>query len=223
MRIVVCVEGTRIGVSTRSVIAWARRLVGAEEVIAVCAGLPGRTDGLAEALALGAGRALHVADPALDGADVNPIGIAMAAAVKHLEARLVLGGMRSGLEGRGVVPAAIACHLGAAYLARAEALEHDPGNPEGIVVTVRSGGKKRRLSIPLPAVVTVAAVEEPAQATKPETAAEREIEILSAVDLALEPDVLAERPDSLGVFERVKRKPMTVGSADQLIRRWLEK
>ena len=69
---------------------------------------------LRKALAMGATRAVHVTDPALAGSDHVSTAKVLAAALGTLEYDMVFAGIDSSDGVGGVVPAAIAAHLGAA-------------------------------------------------------------------------------------------------------------
>ena len=69
---------------------------------------------LRKALAMGATRAVHVTDPALAGSDHVSTAKVLAAALGTLEYDMVFAGIDSSDGVGGVVPAAIAAHLGLA-------------------------------------------------------------------------------------------------------------
>src|SRR6185369_1571298 len=104
-------------------------------------------------------------------------------------------------------------HWAAAYVPYVETLAVAGGEA---TVLVRSGGRKRTLAVPLPAVLTVT----PSIAIAP--AAPRPV---TPVEVIRPPDAgertLGRAPD-LGTLEKPRRKTVTATSAAELLRRWLE-
>lgn len=223
-KIVVCVEATGLGEASRAALVLGLGLEPRAEVIVLSA-VPSFTQQqvLDEALAMGADRAIQVLDPSADRSDPQNLGQTVAEAVRRLEASVVLAGTRSGGEGRGVVPAAIAHHLRALYLAHVESLEAPAASPE-LVVTLRAGGRRRRLAVTPPAVLTVA----PAAVDGARTTGTRRTVRTGATVESLRLHERTERTaltrmstSSLGSLERPRRKPANAASADELVKRWL--
>lgn len=79
-----------------------------------------------KALAMGAHRAVHVTDSALEGSCVHSTATVLAAALGQMEYDLVLLGVDSTDGGAGVVPAAVAASLRLPYLSNAGRIEPDP-------------------------------------------------------------------------------------------------
>jgi electron transfer flavoprotein alpha/beta subunit len=213
MKVVVCVESWELSEASRAALALAAGLGPDAEVIALSATDASAAEALAEAQRLGAARVAQVMEMALEGLEVTALGKTLAAAVRELGGELVLCGARSDGEGRGVVPAAVAHHLGVPYLPHVEAVAVAGQELE---VVLRSGGRKRKLAVPVPALLTVgAAVSAPAGAP----AAAREVEVIKLADAG---NRTVGRASDLGTLERPKRKPAAVSSAGDLLRRWLE-
>jgi len=80
---------------------------------------------LRKALAMGATRAVHVTDAALAGSDHVSTAKVLAAALGTLEYDMVFAGIDSSDGVGGVVPAAVAAHLGLPYLSYAAKIEPD--------------------------------------------------------------------------------------------------
>ena len=80
---------------------------------------------LRKGLAMGAHRAVHVTDPALDGSCAVSTALVLAAALRELEFDMVFAGIDSSDGGAGIVPAAVAAHLALPYLSYASRIEPD--------------------------------------------------------------------------------------------------
>lgn len=135
----------------QAALEWGLRLGEAwgQEVVAVTAGPAGADQLLREAVAAGAARAVRVdLDPALPS-EVVAAGLAAAVA----GADLVLCGDWSLDRGSGSVPAYLAARLGAAQALGLVTLDAGDG---GMVAERRlDGGRRERLRVPRPAVLSV--------------------------------------------------------------------
>ncbi|QTX03787.1 electron transfer flavoprotein subunit beta/FixA family protein [Agromyces archimandritae] len=122
------------------------------EVVALAMGPAAAASSLRRALAMGAGRAVHVVDEALLGADLGLTAETLARAIDRIGAELVIAGDRSTDGGGGVVPAMIAEHLGIAQLTGLDSVEIGDGRVDGVRATeygaVAAGAE-------LPAIVSV--------------------------------------------------------------------
>jgi len=212
MKVVVCVEPWGLSEASRAALMMAARLQPAL-VTALAATDGSAAEALAEAQRLGAVRTAQVVEVALESLDVGALGKTLSDALLHLQADLVLCGARSDGEGRGVVPAAIAHHWRAPYLPHVEELSVSGGEA---LVLVRSGGKKRRLAVKLPALLTVGATLGVGP-SPPAPAPPSAVEILRLHDLD---DRTLNRASDLGALEKSKRKPHAATSASDLLRRW---
>jgi electron transfer flavoprotein alpha/beta subunit len=214
MKIVVCIEPWGLSEASRAALALAAKLQAAEvTALAVTDGTASQP--LEEAQRLGAARAAQVIETSLESFDAGVLGKTLAQALVRLEADLVLCGDRSDAEGRGIVPAAIAHHWKAPYVPLVEALAI--AGREATVL-VRSGGRKRTLALPLPAVLTVGAsltVPPPPVSEDPTSA----IEIIRLDDPG---DRTLNHASDLGTLDRPRRRPIAVTSAADLIKRWRE-
>jgi electron transfer flavoprotein alpha/beta subunit len=220
VKIVVCLNARR-GAADKSVLgaddvqslALALALGEGHTVTAVLTGLAADEAPLRRALAAGVTRAVRIVGEDFGSADFHTLGQAIAGAVKRLGADLVLAPARSDDDGLDAVPASLARHLGALHVGWIEDLANaDAGAVE---LTVRGGGRVRRLRVPLPAVLSVIA-RTAAPATLPETGDEaRPIEVISLVDP--EATVVRRRTELLGQPELPSRPTEEVTSATALV------
>ncbi|HWH24694.1 MAG TPA: electron transfer flavoprotein subunit beta, partial [Candidatus Limnocylindria bacterium] len=99
----------------------ALKLVDADggEVTVLSVGPAGAVDAIRKALAMGAAKAVHVADDALRGSDIPATVNVLAAALGRLEFDLLLAGADTSDGQGGVVGAALAARLGLPYLSYA--------------------------------------------------------------------------------------------------------
>jgi electron transfer flavoprotein beta subunit len=184
-------------------------------VTALLAGPPTDEGPLRRALDAGAARAVRLLGEGLGSADFHTLGQALAAVVKRLGADLILTGARSDDDGLGAVPASIARHLGAGtlHVACIEALS--AAGDDAVEIVVRGGGRRRRLRVPLPAVLSVAAGGTPPPVLPRPDGEPPAIETISLVD----PDatVVRRRTELLGQPELPQRATEDVASADALV------
>ena len=165
------------------------------------------------ALAAGVERAVRVAADDMAGSDFHTIGQLLAIALRRMGADLVLTGVRSDDEGLGAAPAAIARHLSANYVAGVEEVALVS---EGTVdVVARGGGRKRRLRVKLPAVLSIAAGPATPAQRPPRARAAPEIEVIPLSDP--EATVVRRRTELLGRLEPASRGVETVTSAAALV------
>jgi electron transfer flavoprotein alpha/beta subunit len=182
-------------------------------VIALVAGTAAQSAPLAEALAAGADRAVRIPGEDLVNADFHSFGQLFASGIKRLGADLVLAGMGESYEGLEAVPASTARQLGFVHVSGIEAITSAPPAANGaaaVEIVVRGGGRKRRLRVTLPALLSVASGPGTPPPARPR-AAEPEIEVLSVVDP--ERTVVRRRTELLGSPEAVSRTPETATSA----------
>jgi electron transfer flavoprotein beta subunit len=190
----------------------------AARVTALLAGTAAEAGPLERALAAGAHRAVRLAGDDLAGADYHTLGQVLAGAIKRLGADLVLTGLRSDDEGLGAVPASTARQLGFVHVSAIEELELGGGGDAGaasVEVVVRGGGRKRRLRVSLPAVLSVTAGPAAPLPTTARKVDPKEIEVLSLIDP--ERTVVRRRTEFLGQPEAASRGAVTVDSAAALV------
>jgi electron transfer flavoprotein beta subunit len=213
MKVVVCVEPWGLSEASRAALALAARACPPGTVTALAASATSAAETLAEAQELGAFRTAQVMEESLENLDVSGLGKTLAQALLTLNADLVLCGARSDDEGRGVVPAAVAHHWKSVYVSHVEEVTL-AGNE--VTVLVRSNGRKCRLAVTLPAVLTVGASLTVPPSTKP-GAHPSSVEILRLGDAGQR---TLNRASDLGALEKPKRKPEAATSASDLLRRW---
>jgi electron transfer flavoprotein alpha/beta subunit len=181
-------------------------------VTALVAGTAAQAGPLVEALAAGADRAVRIPGDDLLNADFHSFGQLFASAIKRVGADLVLAGMGGSHEGLEAVPASTARQLGLVHVSGIEAIANAPRDPNGgaaVDVVVRGGGRKRRLRVSLPALLSVAVGPGAISPPRPRTA-EPEIEVLSVVDP--ERTLVRRRTELLGSPEPIARTAETVSS-----------
>jgi electron transfer flavoprotein beta subunit len=219
VKIIVCLSPSRggssptpIGLDDAYALALALGLGETHAVTAMLAGSAPDDGPLRRALSAGAARAVRVVGEDFGSADFHTLGQALGTAIKRVGADLVLTGARSVDDGMGAVPAAIARHVGGLHVACIEALAAADG---GVEISVRGGGRRRRLRLPLPAVLSVVA-SGPAMPPLPDRGVESPaIEVLSLVDP--EATVVRRRTELLGQPELPRRTTEEVTSAGALV------
>jgi hypothetical protein len=225
MRVVVCLHAPRpedggLGSDDERALALALALGREHPVTALLAGGPSENGPLQRALAAGAPRAVRLAGDDFGLADFHTLGQALATAIRRLGADLVLMGARSDDDGLGAVPASTARHLGVPHVACIEGLAARAGQGEAadgqaVEITVRGGGRLRRLLVTLPAVLSVAGGPRRGVEASDDTGNPNDVEILSLVD----PDatVVRRRTELLGQPELASRGTEQVASAAALV------
>lgn len=170
-------------------VAWAVDVVaaGGGEVVVATMGPPDAAKGLAECLALGADRALHLCDPRLAGSDTLATARALAALVRREAPDLVLAGRASVDAETGQVGPELAELLGWPQATQARRIELDAAEAAFVAERETDDGFET-VAGPLPAVVTAAedlADERfPSKAAR-EAAAAKPCEVLGLDDLGL--------------------------------------
>jgi electron transfer flavoprotein beta subunit len=223
MKIVVCLHASRaapgaagdarLGTDDAHALALALGLGAQHTITAVLAGPAADEGPLRRALSAGATRAVRLVGEDYAASDFHTLGQALATAIKRVGADLVLAGARSDDDGLGAVPASVARHFGALHVAFIESLT--AAGDDAVEITVRGGGRLRRLRVSLPAVLSVVS-SGPEASALPENAEKRPaIEVLSLVD----PDatVVRRRTELLGQPELPLRATEEVQSATALV------
>ncbi|HVZ71707.1 MAG TPA: hypothetical protein VHJ20_04970 [Polyangia bacterium] len=221
MKVIVCLHAPRtrdaaafsLGADDVAALVAARGLGDGHAVTAVLPGLMADEAPLRRALAAGVSRAVRVVGEDFGSADFHTLGQALATAIKRVGADLVLAPARSEDDGLDATPAALARQLGAVHVACVE--EVGPIVDGGVEVTVRGGGRVRRLRVPLPAVLSVIATG-PTPPALPEAGnAASAIEVISLVDP--EATVVRRRTELLGQPELPTRETSTATSAQAFV------
>ncbi|MEX2647079.1 MAG: electron transfer flavoprotein subunit beta/FixA family protein [Gaiellaceae bacterium] len=129
------------------------------EVVVLTMGPPGAADALRKALAMGADRAVHVADERAAGSDLVATSRVLAAALAREEAQLVLFGQQSADSDGAVLWAAVAERLGQPVISQVAELAVEDGKVRGKRQTEFGYDV---IEAPLPAVIAVSdAINEP--------------------------------------------------------------
>jgi len=175
------------------------------EVVAVSVGPESAVNSLRKGLAMGAHRAVHVVDPGLAGADLTLTATALAAALRKVEADLIVTGNVSTDGAAGLIPTMVAEHLGLPSVSALDRVELS----EGTIRAERTvDGGKMSVELALPAVISVTErMPDPRFAgLKGIMAAKKKpFESYSAADLGVDPDELVPRSIMTAVAERPPR------------------
>jgi len=132
---------------------------GGGEVVVVTMGPPSAADAIRKALAMGADRAVHVADEQAAGSDLLATSRVLAAALAREEPELILFGQQSGDSDGAVLWAAVAERLERPVISQVAELTVDGGKARGKRQTEYGYDV---IEAPLPAVIAVSdAVNEP--------------------------------------------------------------
>ena len=162
------------------------------EVVAIMMGPARAAESLRKALAIGADRAVHVADDALAGSDLVATARALAKAVEREQADLVLLGQQGGDSDGAVLWSALAELLQRPVVSQAASLELGDGK---ITAKRQTEYGYDVIEAPLPAVVAVSdAINEPRYPSLKGImgAKKKPCDTLSAADLGLAPDEIGE-------------------------------
>jgi electron transfer flavoprotein beta subunit len=123
------------------------------EVVVCCAGPARAAQVIREALARGAGRAIHVEGDALAAADAATVAEALAAAVKDEQFDLVLTGLQSDDQGFGQVGVVLAEKLGMPHATIIMDVQVQDGGLR--VKRELEGGWFQCVALPMPALLTI--------------------------------------------------------------------
>jgi electron transfer flavoprotein alpha/beta subunit len=217
-----CLEPPRPSRAARAAEILVRRLGGVEQKVAVCAGGPANAESLVWALQrCSFQRIIHIDDSSLDKADFMTLGMVLAEVARQVGASVVIVGERSDVEGRGLVPAALAHHLRVPLVSHVRDLRLSPADSERLEITTQAGGRLCTLESASPIVLSVPptrsedilpGVPDPASA----------VEQMTLAQLALDPSRLVPRPELLGSqipAPSDKPRPMTPDEAARFILR----
>ncbi len=189
------------------------------------AGNKEETAPLQAALAAGVNRAARVSGESFAAADFHTLGQVLGSAARTMGADLILGGAHSDTDGLGALTASIARHTGLPHLANIESLaplDAGAAPPAVLAVTVRGEGRKRRLGIGLPFVMSVArgpgwkvAAAPATEPAPPPADPARSVETLALFDP--EVTVIRRRTEILGSSATAERPTRQVETAEELI------
>ncbi len=172
-------------------------------------------EALRKGLAMGAARAVHVLDLAIEGSDARATARVLAAALADMEYDLVLAGVDTSDGVAGVVGPALAAHLGLPYLGYAATIEPSDA---GVRVQRLTAAGHDVLEAPTPAVISCTQVLGAPRYPSLKgimSARSKEIAVRGLADLGLDPasvgggaagtSVLQERPPADRPAPRVIR------------------
>ena len=222
MKIVICLHAAPPGGAPLTdydlqALRLARGLGGGHEVVALLAGTKEETAPLEAALAAGVDRAARVSGESFAAADFHTLGQVLGSAASSLGADLILAGARSDTEGLGALTASVARHMSLPHLANIESLELLDQPPLALAVTVRGSGRKRRIGVRLPFVMSVAGAGRlaPSASASASGKGPRTIETLAVFDP--EVTVIRRRTEMLGSSAKAERDVQAVASAADLV------
>ncbi|GAA4168601.1 electron transfer flavoprotein subunit beta/FixA family protein [Gryllotalpicola koreensis] len=175
------------------------------EVVAVSLTPEVAVNSLRKALAMGAQRVVQVADPALAGADLTLTATALAAALRKVEADLIVTGNVSTDGGAGLIPAMVAEHLGLPVVTALDTVSLTDGTGTG--ERTIDGGKVS-VEFPLPAVISVTERMPDARFASLKgimAAKKKPFDTLSLAELGVDADELVPRSIMTAVAERPPR------------------
>ncbi len=161
------------------------------EVVAVCIGPERAREALRKALAVGAGRAIHLADAAFQGGDCWANARALAEVARRESFDLVITGSQSADAGFGSTGTLLAALLGWPHAWLVVGLEIEEGGRSARVTREMEAGKNELLRLALPAVIEVqAGINKPRYASLKGImqAKRKELAVLSPSDLGLAPE-----------------------------------
>jgi electron transfer flavoprotein beta subunit len=176
------------------------------EVVALTAGPESAANSVRKALAMGADRAVHVADDALSGADLTLTSQVLAAALADLSADLILAGNVSTDGSGGVMPAMIAERLGLASVTALDSVELAEGVLRG--ERAADGGRSKvEASLPVVASITEQLPDPRFASLKGIMAAKKKpYDTLSLAALGIDADALVPRSIMIAVAEHPPRE-----------------
>ncbi len=196
------------------------------EVI-VCSLGPARVEqAIREALAKGADRALHLADPAFEGLDALNTARTLAEALRRESFDLILTGLQSDDHGYAQTGVILAELLGLPHATIVMQIEVLDGR-----VTVKrelEAGWFQWIELPLPALLTIqSGINQPRYATLKGImgAKKKEIRRLMLADLGLSADELRNKQELVRVFfpTKAKRTEFLEGSPEEIAAKLIEK
>lgn len=218
MIVLVCLESPEPSRASRAALSIARRFAGTAQIVALSAGGPVASASLDMARRSGAHRVIHLDEPALDRADFFTLGMVLAEAARHIGATLVIAGERSDDEGQGLVPAAVAHHLGAPIVARVQDVESSLATPNAVVLTVRAGGRKNRIEMALPLVLSTPPAPIAANdAAIVSHASLPSVQTMTFARLGLDHSRVVPRPDLLGTRVPLSAPRIQYKSFDEVV------
>jgi electron transfer flavoprotein beta subunit len=199
------------------------------EVVVFSLGPARVKEALRKALAMGAARAVHLADPAFAGGDALATGRALAAAIRREGADLVITGSQSDDVGYGGTGSVVAGHLGWPHAWLVMGVEIEGATAR--VTREMESGRNEILRLPLPAVLEVqAGINHPRYASlKGIMAAKKKpLDEASPADLGLDPAEVGAAGSRLEIASVAfpasgQGAQMLEGPADEVARQLVDK
>jgi electron transfer flavoprotein beta subunit len=173
------------------------------EVVAFSLGPDRVREALRKALALGATKAVHLADPAFLGGDAVATARALAAAIQRESFDLVLTGSQSDDQGYGATGSILAGHLGWPHVWLVMGVALEEGAKTAKVTREMENGINEISRIHFPAVLEIqAGINHPRYASLKGimNAKKKEIAALGVADLGLSPDQVGAAGSRLEVL-----------------------
>ncbi len=183
------------------------------ELVAFSLGPARVEEALRKALALGADRAVHLADEDFGGGDALADGRALAAAIRREQCDLVLAGAQSDDLGQAATPAVVAEMLDRPYAWLVMAVELEADNRSVRVVRELEGGINEVLRLDLPAVLAVqAGINKPRFASLRGTlqARRKPLEHLDCATVGVDPGLVGEAGARIETMA-IRLPPTSVG------------
>jgi len=197
------------------------------EVVVISLGPERAREALRKAYALGASRAVHLADPAFGGGDPLSTGRALAAAMAKEGVDLVLTGSQSDDLGYGTTASILAGYLGWPQAWLVMGIEIEDGGKRARVKREMEAGQNEIFTVGLPAVLEVQeGINQPRYASLRGImqAKKKEIFEVGVADLGLEPGQVGAAgarleivdvaiPESSGAAEMLQGSPEEMAQA----------
>ena len=182
------------------------------EVTVLTMGPDKASESIRKALSMGADKAVHLVDDALEGSDALATSLALATVLKRTGFDLVILGSESTDARTGVLAAMLAERLGCAQLSLASKVEVD-GN--AITIHRQADYGYDKVEATLPAVVSV--VEKINEPRYPSfkgimAAKKKPVEVLSVADAGIDPAQVGPGAAATGVVSFSKRPPREAGT-----------
>ncbi len=214
MIVLVCLESPEPSRASHAALSLARQLAANAQIVALSAGGPVASASLELARQGGVHRVIQFDEPALDRADFFTLGMVLAEAARHIEATLIIAGEHSDHEGQGLVPAALAHHLGSPIVTRVQNVEQSTAVDDAVVLTVRAGGRMNRIEMALPLVLSTSIA--PYAAPVASHSSRPGVETITFAQLGLDHSRVVPRPDLLGTRVPLSAPPIQYKSFEEV-------